>query len=125
MHRCLFFLSENKSEPREVRFNIRFWRESFLWKCCVFNWSTFNYKRLSSFFKKVFVFPKTYFEVKVLKTFNIFNACHRKYVDLLTLFRMRGAKRPPTNFFPLTYTNIGISPQNILTFSFNLFARLV
>ena len=36
-----------------------------------------------------------------------------------------GAKRPPTSFFPLTYTNVGISPQNFLTCSFNSFATLV
>ena len=32
---------------------------------------------------------------------------------------------PPTHFFPVTYTNVGISPQTFLTFSFNLFATLV
>ena len=32
----------------------------------------------------------------------------------------------PTSFFPVTSTNIGISPQNFLTFSFNNpFAMLV
>ena len=45
----------------------------------------------------------------------------------LTLFRMGGggAKRPPTSFSPLTSTNVGISIQNFLTFSFNPFDRLV
>ena len=32
---------------------------------------------------------------------------------------------PPTSFFPVTYTNIGNSSQNFLTFSFNPFATLV
>ena len=32
---------------------------------------------------------------------------------------------PPTSFSPVTSTNIGISPQNFLTFSFNSFATLV
>ena len=32
---------------------------------------------------------------------------------------------PPTSFSPVTSTNIGISPQNFLTFSFNTFATLV
>ena len=32
---------------------------------------------------------------------------------------------PPTCFFPATCTNVGISPQNFLTFSFNPFDRLV
>ena len=32
---------------------------------------------------------------------------------------------PPTSFFPATSTNMEISLQNILTFSFNSFDRLV
>ena len=36
-----------------------------------------------------------------------------------------GAKRSPTSFSPVTSTNVGISPQNSLTFSFNTFATLV
>ena len=39
-----------------------------------------------------------------------------------------GAKAPlppPTSFYPATSTNVGISPQNFMTFSFNLFATLV
>ena len=52
---------------------------------------------------------------------------------LLTLFRMGdgrggegvGTKRPPTSFSPATYTNMVISPQNFLTFSFNSFATLL
>ena len=38
---------------------------------------------------------------------------------------MGGAKSSPTSFFPVTFTNVGISPQNFLTFSFNPFATLV
>ena len=44
---------------------------------------------------------------------------------ILTLFRMQGeggAKRPPTSFSPVISTNVGIRPQNILTFAFNPFA---
>ena len=33
-------------------------------------------------------------------------------------------KRPPTTFPPETSTNVGISSQNFLTFSFNPFATL-
>ena len=46
---------------------------------------------------------------------------------ILTLFRIGGwgAKRPPTSFFPVTSTNVGIRPQNFLTFSFSPFDRLV
>ena len=36
-----------------------------------------------------------------------------------------GKKANPTNFSPVTSTNVGISPQNFLTFSFNPFATLV
>ena len=48
-------------------------------------------------------------------------------IHYLTLFRMGagGAKRPPTSFSPVTSTNVGISPQNFMTFTFNLYDRLV
>ena len=36
-----------------------------------------------------------------------------------------GPKGPSTSFSPITSTNVGISPQNVLTFSFNPFATLV
>ena len=36
-----------------------------------------------------------------------------------------GAKRPPYQFSPVTFTIVGISPQNVLNFSFNPFATLV
>ena len=32
---------------------------------------------------------------------------------------------PPTNFCPVTSTNVGISPQNFLTFSLNPFSTLL
>ena len=34
-------------------------------------------------------------------------------------------KAPPTSFSPVTSTNVGISTQNLLTFSFKPFATLV
>ena len=47
----------------------------------------------------------------------------------LALSRMGGGggakKAPPTSFFTVTSTNVGISTQNVLTFSFNFFATLV
>ena len=48
----------------------------------------------------------------------------------LILFRMVGGegggeKRPPTSFSPVTSTNVGIRPQNVLTLSFKPFDRLV
>ena len=36
-----------------------------------------------------------------------------------------GAKRPPTSFSPVTSTNVGISPENFLSFSFNPFVTLL
>ena len=36
-----------------------------------------------------------------------------------------GQKGPPTSFVPVTSINVGIVPQNFLTFSFNPFATLV
>ena len=41
-------------------------------------------------------------------------------IGSLTLFRMEGQKA-----FPVTSTNVGISPQNILLFSFNPLAKLL
>ena len=38
---------------------------------------------------------------------------------------MWGQKDPLTSFSSVTSTNVGISPENFLTFSFNPFARLV
>ena len=39
----------------------------------------------------------------------------------------RGGQKgpPPTNFCPVTSTNVGISPQNFLTFSLNPFSTLL
>ena len=36
-----------------------------------------------------------------------------------------GPKGPPIRFSPVTSANVGISPKNFLTFSFNPFATLV
>ena len=46
----------------------------------------------------------------------------------LTLFRMGwgwGQKGPPTSFSPVTSTNVGVSPQNVLNYFFNSFVTLV
>ena len=53
-----------------------------------------------------------------------------KSVISLTLseWEEEGQKAPlpsPTSFSPVTSTNVGIIPQNFLTFSFNPFATLV
>ena len=39
--------------------------------------------------------------------------------------RRGGKKAPPTGFFPVTSTNVGIGPYSFLNFSFNPFATLV
>ena len=45
---------------------------------------------------------------------------------ILTLVRMVVAQKgPPTSFPPVTSTNLVLSPQNLLTFSFNPFFTLV
>ena len=45
---------------------------------------------------------------------------------MLTLFRIRGGKKAlPTSFSSVTSTNVEITPQNFLTFSFNPFTTLV
>ena len=38
---------------------------------------------------------------------------------------MEEGKKPPTSFSPVISTNVGISPQTFLAFSFNSFATLV
>ena len=48
-------------------------------------------------------------------------------VSSLTLFRMRGGQKAPpppkpTRFSSVTSANVGLSPKNVLTFSFNPFA---
>ena len=47
---------------------------------------------------------------------------------MLTLFRMGGRggeKRPLTSFSPVTSTNAGFGPENVVTFSFNPLATLL
>ena len=50
------------------------------------------------------------------------------WIKTLTLFRMKGSKKsapPSTSFFLVTFTNLEISSQNFLNFSFNSFVLLV
>ena len=53
-----------------------------------------------------------------------------EFLKNLIIFRLgeEGGERQkgfPTSFSPVTSTNVGISPQNFQTFSFNPFATLV
>ena len=69
------------------------------------------------------------FTILILYCFNII--CSIDYtpgVIALTLFRMGGMQKVPplpTSFSPITSTNVGISPKNLLTFSFIPFPILV
>ena len=52
--------------------------------------------------------------------------CHlkKKLANIVPAFKLiqdEGTKRSPTSFSLVTSTNVGISPQNFLTFSFNIF----
>ena len=62
----------------------------------------------------------------IFKGFLDVKNCLRPKSATLTLFRMgEGGPKPPTSFSPVTSTNVGNSPQNFLTFSFNPFPTLV
>ena len=56
-------------------------------------------------------------------------SCYIPFKNHVTvLFRIKGGGLfavLPTMFSPVTSTNVGISPQNFVTFSFNPFATLV
>ena len=46
-------------------------------------------------------------------------------IDLILNPIQDGGEGPPTSFSPVTSTNVGIRPQNFLTFIFNPFDQLV
>lgn len=73
--KTLFFVIGPFCTPSYICLNIGFWLGTFLWKCCAFNCSTFNWKMVLYSFKKVFVWNKICFNIKVLKTFKIFIDC--------------------------------------------------
>ena len=54
-----------------------------------------------------------------IKVFSFF------FIEILTLFRMGVAKRPSTTFSSVNSTNVELSPENFLAFSFNPFVTLV
>ena len=50
---------------------------------------------------------------------------HNNFVYILKSIQDgEGKKAPPTSFSLVTSTNVGLGPQNFLTFSFNPFATL-
>ena len=46
-------------------------------------------------------------------------------IDLILNPTQDGGEGPPTSFSLVTSTNVGITPQNFLTFIFNTFDKLV
>ena len=68
-----------------------------------------------------------YQKISIRKTLIIFFFWNKQYVYIAfnPIQDGGGKKAPPTSFSPVTSTNVGISPKNFLTFSFNPFDRLV
>ena len=60
---------------------------------------------------------------------NMIKNNNKLFQRVSTVFRMKGGrggkKDLPTNFSPVTSTNVGISPKIFLTFSFNIYATLM
>ena len=60
----------------------------------------------------------------------LFGACIHREMPVLEpfldpIYDWRRPKSPPKNSSPVTSTNMGISPQIFLTYSFNPFAAMV
>ena len=81
--------------PRSICHNNCFWCGSLMRKCCAFIRSTLKWKWNSSFLRKVLVFQKTSFKVKVLKTFKIASGCHIKTCQS----KRRAILKIPTTIF--------------------------
>ena len=58
--------------------DIGFWQSSFVWRCCIFNLSTFNLKTPLQFFETFFCSAEIFFKVKELKMFKISSDCRKK-----------------------------------------------
>ena len=56
-------------------------------------------------------------------SFNIYNS--NIINPIQDVGEVGGKKAPPTSFSPVTSTNVGVGPQNVLNFSFNSFTTLV
>ena len=48
--------------PLSICLNIGFWQGNFVWKCFVFNLSTFNWKKILQFFEKDLHFSENLFQ---------------------------------------------------------------
>ena len=62
-------------------------------------------------------------ERKISHKINLFDIITTIY-KILNPIQNGGQKSPRTSFFPVTSTNVGIRPQNFLTFSFSPFVTL-
>ena len=56
--KTLFFVLCPFCTTHSICHNIDFWQGSFVWKSCILNLTTCNYKKVFQFFKEVFVFRK-------------------------------------------------------------------
>ena len=61
--KTLFFLISPSCTPRSTVLNIGFWHDTLVWKCCVFNLSTFNEKTVLEFFEKGSHFAENLFQI--------------------------------------------------------------
>ena len=53
-----FFLIGPLLTPYSKCLDIGFWQGNFVWKCCIFNLSAFNLKKVLQLFEKGFRFPE-------------------------------------------------------------------
>ena len=91
-----FFVIGAFCTSHSVCLNIHFLQGCFVWKCCVFNLSTFNWKTVLQFFEKDLHFSENLFQNKVLKTFKISSESHIK--TCRSLKRRATSKIPSTVF---------------------------
>ena len=71
-----FFVIDLFCTPHSICFSIGLWQGSFIWKYYGFNLSTFNLKLYSSFLKRVFVFQKVCFKLRVVTMLKISSDYH-------------------------------------------------
>ena len=76
--KVLFFVKSPFCIPHSIYLNIGFWQDSFVWNVAFSILVLSTKKRYPSFLKKVFVFQKTCFKIKVLEKFKISSDCHIK-----------------------------------------------
>ena len=88
-----FFVIGAFCTSHSICLNIAFWEIRFVWTCCVFKLSTFN---LSTFLKRVCLFHKICFKIKVLKMLKISSDCDIKTCQFL---KRRAILKIPSTVF--------------------------